>query len=115
MINHSYQVTPGNLASSLTESSLEAGIPTPTQGGRTLQWEQRPSKLAFDALSAEEYLNKKQLKEFTGFCNSKIHYLGYPKSPYYDPTWPLPCRYGKRSCRWKKSEILAWMASQSGG
>lgn len=35
-----------------------------------------------------------------------------PKSPQYDPSWPLPVRLSARSTGYLVSEIEAWLASR---
>lgn len=35
-----------------------------------------------------------------------------PKSPYYDPTWPLPIRLGARKTVYIAEEISAWLKAR---
>lgn len=35
-----------------------------------------------------------------------------PKSPQYDPTWPVPVKLSARSTGYLVSEIEAWLASR---
>lgn len=35
-----------------------------------------------------------------------------PKSPQYDPSWPLPIKLSARSAGYLVSEIEAWLASR---
>jgi prophage regulatory protein len=35
-----------------------------------------------------------------------------PKSPQYDPTWPLPIKISTRCVAYRANEIEAWVASR---
>lgn len=35
-----------------------------------------------------------------------------PKSPYYDPTWPLPIRLGTRKTVYIADEVEAWLKAR---
>lgn len=47
-----------------------------------------------------------------GFSKSTRYGLQDPKSPQYDPTWPLPVKLSARSTGYLVSEIETWLASR---
>lgn len=48
-----------------------------------------------------------------GICRSAIYNKLNPRSPYYDPTFPLPIKLGASSVGWLKHEVEAWLMAQA--
>ena len=54
----------------------------------------------------------REVDEKFGFSKSTRYSMQDPKSPQYDPTWPLPVKLSARSTGYLVNEIEAWLASR---
>jgi len=64
--------------------------------------------------SALVILRRKQVEVHTGLKRSAIYERINPKSPRYDPTFPLPIKLGQgaRAVGWVSAEIDIWLNRQ---
>ncbi|MWL88599.1 AlpA family transcriptional regulator [Cupriavidus sp. SW-Y-13] len=53
-----------------------------------------------------------EVDAWIGIGKSTRHEWQNPKSPYHDPTWPLPIRLGARKTVYITEEIEAWLKSR---
>jgi prophage regulatory protein len=54
----------------------------------------------------------KVVEEIVGISKSTRYSLQDPKSPQYDPSWPLPIKLSARSTGYFLHEVEAWLASR---
>lgn len=54
-------------------------------------------------------INLSELIKVVPLSRTGIYERLNPKSKYYDPTFPKPIKLGKRSNRWLKEEVVAWV------
>lgn len=54
----------------------------------------------------------KEVDAMFGTSRSARYSWQDPKSPQYDPTWPLPIKLSARSTGYLVSELEAWLASR---
>ncbi len=53
-----------------------------------------------------------EVDSLLGISKSTRYTWQDPKSPQYDPTWPVPIKLSARSTGYLVSEIEAWLASR---
>lgn len=57
-------------------------------------------------------LDRDDVLDITKQGRSSLYARCNPKSPSFDPTFPVPVRIGSSSVRWIASEIEAWIESR---
>lgn len=58
------------------------------------------------------HMSGAEIDAWLGVGKSTRHSWQDPKSPYYDPTWPLPIKLGARKTMYITSEVENWLASR---
>jgi prophage regulatory protein len=59
-----------------------------------------------------QILRMPQLTKKTGASRSSIYDWLNPKSPRFDPTFPVPVKLSGASIGWIEAEVDAWLASR---
>ncbi len=54
----------------------------------------------------------REVDALLGISKSSRYNWQDPKSPQYDPTWPLPIKLSARSTGYRVTEIEAWLAAR---
>lgn len=57
-------------------------------------------------------LDRHDVEVITKQKRSSLYARLNPKSPSFDPTFPVPVRLGAKSVRWRASEVEAWINSR---
>lgn len=63
-------------------------------------------------VTLRKVLRMKQLAERTGLSRSTLNELMNPRSPYFDPAFPLKIRLSSRAIGYSESAVEAWLASR---
>ncbi|ODW58657.1 hypothetical protein BBL88_06350 [Vibrio parahaemolyticus] len=58
-----------------------------------------------------QILRLKDIALLTGLSRSTIYDKQNPKSPRFDPTFPLKIQLGARAVGWREKDINAWINS----
>lgn len=59
-----------------------------------------------------QILRMPQLTKKTGASRSSVYEWLNPKSPRFDPTFPVPVKLSGASIGWIEAEVDAWLASR---
>lgn len=61
---------------------------------------------------SDKLLRRPEVEELCGLSRSALYERMNPKSPRYDPSFPVPVRIGLRAVRWPERAVLAWILTR---
>lgn len=57
-------------------------------------------------------VRRPQLRANTGLSNSHLYDIANPRSPNFDPSFPVAVKLGPRAVGWFEDEVNVWLASR---